>query len=162
MYAIAHLDIPPLASAGGTVRLPGSKSISNRALLLAALAQGQTRLEGLLHSDDTRVMMAALQQMGVHSTCLHVLDELQAAASQRLCLPSQGRSQSGSHSTGRGISRGSARTSWRAATLRSSSGRVIRSAMVFMASSERRSISSAWLLASTDKVCCLSSNVVLA
>ena len=85
-----------------------------------------------------------------------------AAFGSSLCLPSQGSSQSGSHSTWRGISPCSARTSWRAATLRSSSGRVIRSAMVFMASSERRSISSAWLLAITDEVCCLSSSVVLA
>lgn len=59
------LVLNPVSRASGQLQLPGSKSISNRALLLAALAQGQTRLEGLLHSDDTRVMMAALQQMGV-------------------------------------------------------------------------------------------------
>lgn len=59
------LVLNPVSRACGELQLPGSKSISNRALLLAALAQGQTRLEGLLHSDDTRVMMAALQQMGV-------------------------------------------------------------------------------------------------
>ena len=59
------LVLSPISRASGQLQLPGSKSISNRALLLAALAQGQTRLEGLLHSDDTRVMMAALQQMGV-------------------------------------------------------------------------------------------------
>ncbi|MGB3290795.1 MAG: 3-phosphoshikimate 1-carboxyvinyltransferase [Burkholderiaceae bacterium] len=47
------------------MKLPGSKSISNRVLLLAALAQGQTELEGLLDSDDTRVMLAALRQLGV-------------------------------------------------------------------------------------------------
>ena len=46
-------DLPPLIGAGGTVRLPGSKSISNRVLLLAALAEGQTEITGLLDSDDT-------------------------------------------------------------------------------------------------------------
>ena len=47
------------------MRLPGSKSISNRMLLLAALAQGATRLHGLLDSDDTRVMLDALRELGV-------------------------------------------------------------------------------------------------
>jgi 3-phosphoshikimate 1-carboxyvinyltransferase len=64
MYDIAHLDIPPLLSAGGTVRLPGSKSISNRVLLLAALSVGHTDIADLLDSDDTRVMLAALAQLG--------------------------------------------------------------------------------------------------
>ena len=66
MYATAHLDIPPLASAGGTVRLPGSKSISNRVLLLAALSVGHTDIADLLDSDDTQVMLAALAQLGCH------------------------------------------------------------------------------------------------
>lgn len=57
--------LDPITQARGELMLPGSKSISNRALLLAALARGRTRLEGLLHSDDTRVMLAALRQMGV-------------------------------------------------------------------------------------------------
>ncbi len=60
-----HLDLLPIRSVAGTVRLPGSKSISNRALLLAALASGQTRLHGLLASDDTAVMLAALARLGV-------------------------------------------------------------------------------------------------
>ncbi|WP_137920453.1 bifunctional 3-phosphoshikimate 1-carboxyvinyltransferase/cytidylate kinase [Hydrogenophaga sp. 2FB] len=64
MFAIPHLDIPPLTSAGGTVRLPGSKSISNRVLLLAALSTGHTDIADLLDSDDTRVMLAALSQLG--------------------------------------------------------------------------------------------------
>ncbi len=64
MYPIAHLDIPPLTSAGGTVRLPGSKSISNRVLLLAALSVGHTDIDDLLDSDDTKVMLAALAQLG--------------------------------------------------------------------------------------------------
>ncbi|MDB5884875.1 MAG: 3-phosphoshikimate 1-carboxyvinyltransferase [Polaromonas sp.] len=64
MYDIEFLDIPPLARAGGVVRLPGSKSISNRVLLLAALSQGQTTVYDLLASDDTAVMLAALRQLG--------------------------------------------------------------------------------------------------
>lgn len=46
---------------------PGSKSISNRAMLMAALGQGTCRLRNLLHSDDTQVMMAALQDLKVYS-----------------------------------------------------------------------------------------------
>ena len=49
----------------GTVRVPGSKSITNRALLLAALASGTSRLEGALFSDDTHYMSAALNELGV-------------------------------------------------------------------------------------------------
>jgi 3-phosphoshikimate 1-carboxyvinyltransferase len=64
MFATEFLDIPPLASAGGTVVLPGSKSISNRLLLLAALSQGTTTLHDLLDSDDTRVMLDALRKLG--------------------------------------------------------------------------------------------------
>ena len=64
MFDIAYLDIPPLRAAGGTVRLPGSKSISNRVLLLAALSQGRTTVRDLLASDDTAVMLAALKQLG--------------------------------------------------------------------------------------------------
>jgi 3-phosphoshikimate 1-carboxyvinyltransferase len=64
MFTIDHLDIPPLSSAGGTVRLPGSKSISNRVLLLAALSVGHTDIVDLLDSDDTQVMLAALGRLG--------------------------------------------------------------------------------------------------
>ncbi|PZX30731.1 3-enolpyruvylshikimate-5-phosphate synthetase [Cupriavidus phytorum] len=60
-----HLTLGPLTRAHGTVRLPGSKSISNRVLLLAALANGETRVRDLLDSDDTRVMLQALQTLGV-------------------------------------------------------------------------------------------------
>ena len=59
------LDLPPASRAGGTLKLPGSKSISNRTLLLSALARGSTTLTGLLDSDDTRVMRGALQALGV-------------------------------------------------------------------------------------------------
>ncbi|KAF1046119.1 bifunctional 3-phosphoshikimate 1-carboxyvinyltransferase/cytidylate kinase [Xylophilus sp.] len=64
MYDTPFLDLPPLASAAGTVRLPGSKSISNRVLLLAALSEGTTEVHDLLASDDTRVMLDALRQIG--------------------------------------------------------------------------------------------------
>lgn len=59
------LTLEPIARACGEVRLPGSKSISNRALLLAALAEGTTALVGLLDADDTRVMIDALRALGV-------------------------------------------------------------------------------------------------
>jgi len=64
MFTTAFLDLPPLESAGGTITLPGSKSISNRVLLLAALSQGSTVVHDLLDSDDTRVMLEALRQLG--------------------------------------------------------------------------------------------------
>ena len=59
------LELKPARRAAGTVRLPGSKSISNRVLLLAALAQGETEIGGLLDADDTRVMREALRALGV-------------------------------------------------------------------------------------------------
>jgi 3-phosphoshikimate 1-carboxyvinyltransferase len=64
MFTTPFLDIPPLGAAAGTVRLPGSKSISNRVLLLAALASGTTTVHDLLDSDDTRVMLDALAALG--------------------------------------------------------------------------------------------------
>ncbi|VTU39220.1 3-phosphoshikimate 1-carboxyvinyltransferase [Variovorax sp. PBS-H4] len=64
MFTTPFLDLPPLVGAGGTVRLPGSKSISNRVLLLAALASGTTTVHDVLDSDDTRVMLAALAGLG--------------------------------------------------------------------------------------------------
>ena len=64
MYSTAFLDLPPLEAAHGTVRLPGSKSISNRVLLLAALSEGTTLIHDLLDSDDTRVMLDALRALG--------------------------------------------------------------------------------------------------
>ncbi|MDP3638122.1 MAG: bifunctional 3-phosphoshikimate 1-carboxyvinyltransferase/cytidylate kinase, partial [Azonexus sp.] len=60
-----YLDLPQFLSAAGTVRLPGSKSISNRVLLLAALADGETEVRDLLVSDDTARMLEALQALGV-------------------------------------------------------------------------------------------------
>lgn len=65
MTHLNFIDLPRAYRAQGVVSLPGSKSISNRVLLLSALATGQTRIDGLLQSDDTKVMLAALQQLGV-------------------------------------------------------------------------------------------------
>lgn len=59
------LDLAPISRVEGSVVLPGSKSISNRILLLAALAQGQTQVKSLLDSDDVRYMLQALQTLGV-------------------------------------------------------------------------------------------------
>jgi 3-phosphoshikimate 1-carboxyvinyltransferase len=59
------LRLAPARRAAGTVRLPGSKSISNRVLLLAALARGETEVGGLLDADDTKVMREALSRLGV-------------------------------------------------------------------------------------------------
>ena len=64
MFKIPFLDLPPLRAAAGTVRLPGSKSISNRVLLLAGLAEGTTAVHDLLDSDDTAVMLDALRALG--------------------------------------------------------------------------------------------------
>src|SRR6266567_5213970 len=63
--AVKFLDLGPIARVQGTVKMPGSKSISNRVLLLAALSEGETRVESLLDSDDTRVMLEALARLGV-------------------------------------------------------------------------------------------------
>jgi 3-phosphoshikimate 1-carboxyvinyltransferase len=65
---VSTLALAPARSARGTVRLPGSKSISNRALLLAALAEGETVLHGALDADDTQVMRAALERLGVRTS----------------------------------------------------------------------------------------------
>jgi 3-phosphoshikimate 1-carboxyvinyltransferase len=64
MFHTAFLDLPALDGAAGSVDLPGSKSISNRVLLLAALSEGTTVVHDLLASDDTRVMLDALRQIG--------------------------------------------------------------------------------------------------
>jgi 3-phosphoshikimate 1-carboxyvinyltransferase len=59
------LTVTPIKSLDGTVTLPGSKSLSNRCLLLAALSEGKTKVENLLESDDIRYMLEALDTMGV-------------------------------------------------------------------------------------------------
>src|SRR5258708_2711311 len=60
-----YLDLKPVMHVEGVVRLPGSKSISNRTLLLAALAEGATTIVDLLASDDTLVMLGALRSLGI-------------------------------------------------------------------------------------------------
>lgn len=62
------LDLPLAKKVQGTIQLPGSKSISNRILLLAALAEGATQIHDLLASDDTAHMLDALAQLGVAVT----------------------------------------------------------------------------------------------
>ncbi len=76
-----HLDIKPVMHVEGTVKLPGSKSISNRTLLLAALCKGTTTIIDLLASDDTFVMLGALHSLGVkweqideHTHVVHGVD----------------------------------------------------------------------------------------
>ena len=64
MNKLPYLDLPPLRGAAGTVRLPGSKSISNRVLLLAGLSKGTTLVRDLLASDDTAVMLDSLRALG--------------------------------------------------------------------------------------------------
>ena len=60
-----HLDLQPIARVAGTVTLPGSKSITNRVLLLAALAEGTTLVRDPLLADDTSVMLDALKRLGI-------------------------------------------------------------------------------------------------
>ena len=73
---VEQMKIGPFKRAQGQVTLPGSKSISNRCLLLAALASGQTTLNNLLDADDTQIMRAALRKLGLtvqdqdETTCL--------------------------------------------------------------------------------------------
>jgi len=62
------LTLKPISKINGEVNLPGSKSLSNRALLLAALAEGTTKITNLLESDDTRHMLKALKQLGIEYT----------------------------------------------------------------------------------------------
>jgi len=65
MSGLPDIKIGPLKRAQGSIVLPGSKSISNRALLLAALSSGTTTLKNLLDADDTQVMRKALRQLGL-------------------------------------------------------------------------------------------------
>ncbi|MBF0239549.1 MAG: 3-phosphoshikimate 1-carboxyvinyltransferase [SAR324 cluster bacterium] len=68
MLLDAPLTLPHLSGIGGHVRLPGSKSMSNRALLLSALARGETIVENILDSDDVRYMVQALETLGLQLT----------------------------------------------------------------------------------------------
>lgn len=60
------ITLKPISKIAGEVNLPGSKSLSNRALLLAALAKGTSKITNLLKSDDTRHMLNALKRLGVN------------------------------------------------------------------------------------------------
>ncbi|MCP8897903.1 3-phosphoshikimate 1-carboxyvinyltransferase [Gilvimarinus xylanilyticus] len=71
------LTLKPISTVQGEVTLPGSKSLSNRILLLAALAEGETTITNLLDSDDVRHMLTALKQLGV---------EYQLADDNRTCI----------------------------------------------------------------------------
>ena len=68
MSGLPDITIGPFKRAQGSIVLPGSKSISNRALLLAALSSGTTTLKNLLDADDTQVMRNALRQLGLSVT----------------------------------------------------------------------------------------------
>ncbi|GJP33774.1 hypothetical protein CLOM_g18287 [Closterium sp. NIES-68] len=63
--AVESITLEPISRISGTVNLPGSKSLSNRLLLLAALAKGETVVDNLLASDDVTYMLAALHSLGV-------------------------------------------------------------------------------------------------
>lgn len=65
---VPQLTLQPIRRINGQINLPGSKSVSNRVLLLAALAEGETRITNLLRSDDVRHMLNALRQLGVAYT----------------------------------------------------------------------------------------------
>jgi 3-phosphoshikimate 1-carboxyvinyltransferase len=90
MFPAGPLVVPPLPAPVDRVwRIPGSKSITNRALVLAALAEGTTRLDGVLDSDDTRHMQEALLELGIEvrkssATTLQI-----AGGRQRLRAPSK-------------------------------------------------------------------------
>ena len=60
----ASVTVQPGGAVHGTIRPPGSKSLSNRALLCAALAGSPSRLSGVLRSEDTQVMLSAIQKLG--------------------------------------------------------------------------------------------------
>jgi 3-phosphoshikimate 1-carboxyvinyltransferase len=66
LTATDALILKPITGFKGQVKLPGSKSLSNRILLLAAMSQGETFVSNLLMSDDTEHMLKALGQLGVH------------------------------------------------------------------------------------------------
>ena len=68
MSSLPSINVGPFNRAQGSIVLPGSKSISNRALLLAALSSGTTTLKNLLDADDTQVMRNALRQLGLSVT----------------------------------------------------------------------------------------------
>ncbi|XOV78197.1 MAG: 3-phosphoshikimate 1-carboxyvinyltransferase [Aestuariibacter sp.] len=94
-----QLKLAPISGVNGEVNVPGSKSLSNRALLLAALSEGTTKLTNLLDSDDIRHMLNALTQLGVDYTlssdktqcCVHGIGSaFQVSQKQELFLGNAG------------------------------------------------------------------------
>lgn len=73
---VDQIEIRPCGPVQGTIRPPGSKSITNRALVCAALAEGTSRLTGVLHSEDTAVMIDCLQRLGIEVAAGSAPDEL--------------------------------------------------------------------------------------
>ncbi|MBX3423634.1 MAG: 3-phosphoshikimate 1-carboxyvinyltransferase [Pirellulaceae bacterium] len=65
LTSVKTVRITPVGPVAGTIRPPGSKSITNRALVCAALADGTSRLKGVLNSEDTQVMIQAWRQLGL-------------------------------------------------------------------------------------------------
>jgi 3-phosphoshikimate 1-carboxyvinyltransferase len=78
MAAVSSLRLGPPAPLNATIRPPGSKSLSNRDLLLAAMATGSTTIRGLLDAEDTRVMLDCLDRLGVHWRLEHEGQPLEA------------------------------------------------------------------------------------
>ncbi len=72
-----RIDLPRAGESRGSVQLPGSKSLTIRALMLAALSEGSTELSNVLDSDDARVMLGALRSLGV---------KLEELGGQRWCV----------------------------------------------------------------------------
>jgi 3-phosphoshikimate 1-carboxyvinyltransferase len=66
MDKMEQLTLDPIAKVSGEINVPGSKSLSNRALLLAALAEGETELTNLLDSEDIEHMLNALTKLGIN------------------------------------------------------------------------------------------------
>lgn len=66
LSTVPEIVLQPIKEISGTVKLPGSKSLSNRILLLAALAEGRTVVDNLLDSDDIHYMLGALKTLGLH------------------------------------------------------------------------------------------------
>ncbi len=90
MFPAGPLSIPPLPAPIERVwQIPGSKSITNRALVLAALAEGTTRLEGVLESDDTRHMQQALLDLGIEVRKLSTTTLEIAGGRSRLRAPNK-------------------------------------------------------------------------
>ena len=80
---VESLVVEPIPLVGGVVRLPGSKSLSNRALLLAALCEGETTVENLLASDDTERMLEALAAIRATQGCFNCTSTLECLSDRK-------------------------------------------------------------------------------